>query len=132
MSSTIYSRVSGLYGTLGAFYPTTGVQESLSENNASISVNCYNTKVYTTNEDIELKLPAGIQTGQMKQIVFSYKKTEPYNVLVTSDYFLGNCVINFKNQGDFVKLIYTGGVWTVLETGNFISPDLNTPWIQSR
>lgn len=125
--SNIYSRVAGRYGTLGGFYPTSGMQESLSENNAVISMTCYNTKLYTTSKDIHLKLPSGIQTGQLKKIVFVFK-TNPYNVSVSSDYFIGD--IQFKNQGDYIILMWTGGVWNVIETGNTMHPDLPTPWIQ--
>ncbi len=127
MSSVKYSRIQGEYDTLVPFYNMNGNQESIS-NDECISTDCYHTKVYSTSELVSLILPVASQSGTLKKITFVHKGSEIGNVIIT-------CVslprelstIEMTNVGDSILLLYTGGIWIVLETLNYNDVSLRSP-----
>ena len=76
-----FSRISGRYNTLVPFFNITNLQESLS-GNGIIAINCYNTKMYTTDSSITLRLLDGQQDGQLKKLSFVFKGNEDTFVTV--------------------------------------------------
>ena len=127
---SLYTSVPGSAGTLASFYPTNGMQESLCDDGSYISVSCYHTKLYTTTESITVHLEKGLQVGQLKKITFCYKgdnKTATINL--TSNWLGTVSHVMFYNEGDQLSLIWTGGVWSVLESLNIVNLQSQTPVI---
>jgi len=125
-----FSRVTGRYNTLGLFVPMSGVQQRVTGNDESINVNTYHSKMYTTQDPITLTLGNGIQDGQMKKLTFVFKGTENAKVVVECPSLMDTySEIVFTEVGDFALLLWTGGNWVVLETGNSTDPTLQ-PIIQ--
>jgi hypothetical protein len=125
-----FSRVTGRYNTLGMFVPMSGVQQRVTGNDQTIDVNCYHSKMYTTQDPVTLSLGNGIQDGQLKKMTFVFKGTENANIVVECpSLFETYSEIVFSEVGDFAVLLWTGGNWVVLETGNTTDPTLQ-PMIQ--
>jgi hypothetical protein len=122
-----YRRITGLYDTIAPFYNMSGNQESIS-NSDMISLECYHSKIYTTTSPVELSIGPGHQSGQLKKMTFVHKGSEQGNVTI-------NCLslpgilskIELVNVGDSVLLLYTGGIWIVLETLNYNDVTLRSP-----
>lgn len=124
---TITQRIEGMYNTLAPFYVMSGNQESISEGEF-ISLECFHTKIYTTDNPIELKMPNGHQSGLLKKITFVHKGNENANAIVYCVSLPGeSSKIEFTNVGDSVTLMYTGGIWIILETINYPNPSLYSP-----
>lgn len=119
--NTIYNRVPGRYSTLGAFFGTSGTQESLSS--GSVSTECYHTRLFSTDAPASVTLYNGLQDGQLKKLTMAFKGHESADVEMHCPALSGaEERITFKEPGDFALLMWTGGVWVVLETGNTVDP----------
>ena len=123
-----YSSLPGSAGTLAPFYPTNGMQESLCDDEAYISVSCYHSKLYTTTDSVTMHLNRGSQNGQLKKITFLYKgDNKEATITVTSNWLGSNSRVVFYNEGDQAVFLWTGGVWVVLETMNVVNLQSQTP-----
>ncbi len=124
-----YKRITGLYDTIVPFYQMNGNQESIS-NGDYISIECFHTKVYSSTEPVELNMSNPAQSGVLKKITFIHKGCENGNIKI-------NCLslpkelskIEMTNVGDSVLLLFTGGIWIVLETLNYNDVSLRSPII---
>lgn len=126
-----FSRITGRYNTLAPFFYMSGMQESLTGNNVTIANDCYNTKVYTTDSSITLRLLDGRQDGQLKKISFIFQGNIDSIVTVECPTLIDIFShIVFTNVGDQILLMWTGGQWCVLETINIMDPTLLTPIIE--
>jgi len=120
-------RVDGLYNTLAPFFIMSGNQESISKGD-HISVECYHTKVYTVTTPVKFILNDGYQAGQLKKITLVHKGNTDANVTI-------DCIslprelskIEMVNVGDTVTLMFTGGIWIILETINIMNVSLRSP-----
>jgi hypothetical protein len=125
-----FARVSGRYNTLAPFLVMTGDQQIVT-GNSSIDVTCYNTKIYTTDVQNTLSLPNGLQDGMLKKISLVFKGTESANAIVEcpslTDVY---SQITFSNVGDYVLMLWTGGSWCIIESGNFIDPASQSPTVE--
>jgi hypothetical protein len=103
------------------------MQESLTGNDENISIDCFNSKLYTTDSSIMLHLANGKQDGQLKKLTFSFQGVEDTQIRVLCPALIGSFTeITFTNVGDQCFLIWSGQ-WIVLETINILNPGLNTP-----
>ena len=123
-----FSRVSGRYGTMAPFFPTSGTQQSLTGDGQQIDVKYYNTKLYTTTRSFLVDLPNGVQDGQLKKVNFVAQGYEDTAITVDCPTLYQNdSKVLFTNVGDFTVFMWTGGSWIILETGNSTDPTLQTP-----
>jgi hypothetical protein len=107
-----------------------GNQESIS-GGGRVSLDCYHSKLYTTDSAVVLHLDNGLQDGQLKKFTFVFKGTSEGNVTVQCPSLMGiNSEIVFSNVGDNCVLLWTGGTWCVLETGNTVDPTQQSPVVQ--
>lgn len=117
--------MSGNYQTLSTFVSGLGLQETLT-GNQEISVLCYHTKVYSTDNECNMELKAGVQRGQMKKISFVHKGQDGASVNINCNCLkYGNTRIVMSKKGDQVELMWLGGIWAVMSTlnyENFMSP----------
>lgn len=121
------TRLEGLYNTLAPFYVMSGNQESISKGEY-ISLECFHTKIYTTDSQVEFHMQNGNQSGQLKKITFVHKGNEHANAILFCLSLPGDSSkIEFTNVGDSATLMYTGGIWIVLETLNYPNPSLFSP-----
>ena len=124
-----YVRVPGRYNTLAPFLVMSGNQESIT-GSGNISVECFCSKLYTTDSHVYLKLNNGLQDGQLKKLKLVHKGKEGTHVTIDCPALLGaSHKMLFTNVGDSVLLAWTGGSWCVMETGNTSDPTLMTPVI---
>lgn len=127
-----FAMVSGSNGqTIAPFHPTSGVQQSVTGNNATINVQCYHTKVYTTDGPLTMSMPMGTQAGQLKKITFVHKGTHQATVTVLCSTLQGDSTeIQFTEAGDQIELMWTGNhAWAVLSTLNLLNPASNSPMV---
>lgn len=128
---SIFSKISGKFNTVAPFFFVNGKQESITGNNENISVDNYNSKLYTTSESITLNLGFGIQEGQLKKLTFSFQGVEDSIITVSCPSLIDQYVeIIFQEVGDQCLLMWNSGHWTVLSTENILNPGLNSPIIQ--
>ncbi len=124
MSFSLFSRIQGRFNTLAPFYIMSGTQESITGNGA-LSLGCFHSKLYTTDEPITLSLNNGYQDGQLKKLTFVHKGNDKSNVVVEIPALTDNySQIIFSSPGDTATLQWTGGYWTVIETLNTTDPSL--------
>lgn len=127
---SLYTRVAGRYNTIAPFIVMTGYQESLT-GNGDISLECYHTKLYTTDSPITLYLGNGVQDGQLKTLTMVFKGNEEANATVECPSLSGTSTqLVFSNIGDKIELLWNGGSWLVLSTMNTTDPTLQTPVVQ--
>ena len=120
-------RIEGLYNTLVPFHVMSGNQESISQGEY-ISLECFHTKLYSTDSQVEFNLSNGVQAGQLKKLTFVHKGSENANIVVFCMSLPGDSSkIEFTNVGDSATLMYTGGIWIILETLNYSNPSLFSP-----
>ena len=125
-----FSRVPGRYNSLGTFIMMSGGQESLTGNGA-ISLNCYNTKVYTTDANVTLELNGGLQDGQLKKVSFIFSGNPQTSVTINCPSLISiDSQVIMANVGDTVLFMWNGGSWVVLETINTVDPTLQSPVVQ--
>lgn len=130
-----FSRIAGRYNSLAPFYIMSGKQQVVTEgiNNAinNIDMNCYHTKMYTTLNPITLFMGDGFQDGQLKKLSFSFKGNEDFIITVECPALTDTCShIIFSQIGDYIILMWTGGSWIVLESGNALDPTSPTPMVE--
>ena len=121
-------RVQGRNNMLGAFYTSTGQQESITGDQSYLSVELYHSKIYTIDSSITLKLSNGIQDGQLKCVTFVHQGVLDANITLDVPGLLGtDTQVDFINLGDTLLLMWDGKAWTVLYTLNTIDPSYQTP-----
>ena len=126
-----FSRVAGRYNSLAPFYIMSGKQQVLTGENNNIDMNVYHTKLYTTMTPITINMGNGNQDGQLKKITLAFKGNEDSNATVACPALAEtDSHIVFSQIGDFALLMWTGGSWNVLETGNVLDPSSNTPVVE--
>lgn len=125
-----FTRVAGRYNSLAPFLIMSGKQQVFTGNN-DIDLNCYHTRMYTTDNSITGRLSNGIQDGQLKKLTFAFKGSESANIVIECPALTDTySQISFTQVGDFAFLMWTGGSWTVIETGNMTDPGSNTPVVE--
>lgn len=130
LASNFY-RVQGRYQSLAQFVIPNGNQESLTGDGESISNECYHTKIYSVDGDLNLNLGNGLQDGQTKLITFVHKGSESQIITVTVPSLQGAfSSIVFSNISDQAQLMWTGGSWVILVTLNNCNPELMTPLVK--
>lgn len=126
-----FTRVAGRYNTLATFVPMSNKNQESITGNARVDINCYNSKIYTRNAPIILRLGNGVQDGQLKKLTFVYKGSEKATATLECPALSGTySEIVFSEVGDQILLLWTGGNWSVLETLNITNPSLQSPWVQ--
>jgi hypothetical protein len=126
-----FNRIAGRYNTLGTFIPITEKNQESITGNARINNAIYHSKLFTRNTPVVMQLGNGIQSGQLKKLTFTFKGAEDAHIIVECPALIGiNSQIMFREVGDQVLLVWTGGSWSVLETLNITNPTLQSPWIQ--
>lgn len=124
-----FACVPGRYNTLAPFIVMSGNQESLS-GSGTISLDCYHTKLFSTDSPVTVSLESGLQDGQLKKLQYVHKGKEMNSLTVECPAILGDngeSKIWFSNVGDYVLLAWTGQCWCVLESGNTTDPRLDSP-----
>ncbi|KAJ3032934.1 hypothetical protein HDV00_006978 [Rhizophlyctis rosea] len=109
---------------MAPFFPMSGNQENL--NAGDVSLDTFHTRLFTTDATATVRLAEGYQDGQLKKLTFVFKGNEAAEMVVLCPQMVGtkNHTITFKEPGDFVILMWSGGIWMVLETGNTTDPSL--------
>lgn len=125
-----FARVSGRFNSLAPFYIMSGKQESIT-GHGDISVTSFNTKLYTTDSTVVLRLNNGSQDGQLKKMTFSFKGVENSTVVVECAALMEDySQIVFSEVGDQILLMWNGKEWVVLETLNIVDPRSQTPVVE--
>lgn len=129
-SPTQFNRVGGRYNSLAPFFIASGDQESISTGNY-ISLNCFNSKLYTTDASVSLSLSNGVQDGQLKKFTLVFKGNDETCVTIHCPSLQGvSSQVTFSNVGDQLLMMWNGGAWCVLETLNIMDPSFQTPVVE--
>lgn len=125
-----YSRLPGRNSTIAPFFNLSGNQQSITGQNAVISVVSYHTKVYSIDQPLTMQLPPGLQDGQLKCITFVHKGAANADITVDCPNLAESFTqVKFTKPGDQIILMWNGNNWIVNYTMNLTDVSSNTPQV---